>query len=153
MTSDEDLIPAAIAAVASGSLLQVANADDANRIFSSIIENVAKDCVKAGSWMIGHIKANVRSGGELLSVSSTTDDGNVRYRYSFKKDVKDYSMTVNVIVYGIERHTAAEILISNMRKALDNVDIQVRSETGCEDPECGDPMCRDEGHRRIIAIE
>jgi hypothetical protein len=147
------MIPTAIAAAAAGSLPAVTKADDANALFSCMIRDVALDCVKAGSWMIGHIKANVRSAGELLSLSSTTDDGNVRCRSVLTKDAKDYSMTVNVIVYGVERHRAAEILLSNMRRILGDIDVTVHSEVGCEDPGCSDPMCQDKDHRRIIQLK
>ena len=152
MTEDAEMIPSAIAASAEGSLPSEMSADDANRLFSQMLSDVARDCVKAGSWMIGHIKANVRSGNELLSISSTTDDGNVRIRSRFLNSVKDYSMTVNVIVYGVERHIVAEILISNVKKALGGIGMTVHSEIGCEDPECSDPACSDKDHRRIIKI-
>jgi hypothetical protein len=118
-----------------------------------MLSSIAKDCVTAGSTMIGHIKANVRSGDQMLSMSSTTDDGNVRCRFLFSGDVKEYSMTVNVIVYGIERRRTAEILVSNVRKALKDVTIEVHSEVGCEDPECNDPMCQRDEHKRVITIE
>jgi len=150
MTSDAELIPSAIAATGTGSL---PDHTDANTLFSDMIRNIALDCVKAGSWMIGHIKANIRSGDELLSISSTTDDGKARRRCEFSKDVKDYSMTVNVIVYGVERHKVAGILVSNVRRSLGDVDMTVHSEVGCEDPECSDPACQDKDHRRVISIK
>jgi hypothetical protein len=153
MTEDEQFIPSAIAATVSGRLPDEMDAKDANGLFGSMLSSVTKDCVKAGSWMIGHIKANVRSGNEFLSMSSTTDDGDVRMRYSFTKSVKDYSMTVNVIVYGVERHSVAGILVSNVRQTLGSADIEVHSEVGCEDPECHDPMCQDKDHKRIITID
>ncbi|MCL2607180.1 MAG: hypothetical protein FWD92_01295 [Methanomassiliicoccaceae archaeon] len=152
MTSDEDFIPSAIAATVSGSLPSM-NAEDANSLFSEMLHHVAVDCVNAGSWMIGHIKANVRSGDDFLSISVTTDNGNVRSRAAFTEIVNNYSMTVNVIVYGLERKKVAEILVSNLRKILADVDITVHSQVGCEDPGCGDPLCQDENHKRIIPVE
>jgi hypothetical protein len=103
--------------------------------------------------MIGHIKANVRSGDEMLSMSSTTDNGNVRCRSLFAGGVHEYSMTANVIVYGLERRRVAEILVSNVKRTLGDVDIEVHSEVGCEDPGCKDPMCQDKDHRRIIKLD
>jgi hypothetical protein len=153
MTSDEEFIPSAIAATASGSFRPPMNAGDANELFSSMLRSVAVDCVKAGAWMIGHIKANIRSGDGFLSISSTTDDGNVRARSVLTDDVKEYSMTVNVIVYGIDRRKAAEILIANVRMMLGDVRTEVHSEVGCEDPDCGDPMCQDKDHKRVITID
>ncbi|MDR0791351.1 MAG: hypothetical protein LBE47_02300 [Methanomassiliicoccaceae archaeon] len=152
MTDDIEFIPAAIAATAEGSLRSATSAKDANELFSSMLRDITLDCVKAGSWMIGHIKANVRSCDDLLSMSSTTDDGNVRCRCVLTNDIKEYSMTVNVIVYGLERHSVAEILVSNVRRVLGNVDIEVHSEVGCEDPKCKDPLCQDTDHKRIIDI-
>jgi len=152
MTSDEDFIPAAIAATVNGSLPPM-TADEANSLFSNMLHHVALDCVDAGSWMIGHIKMNVRSGDDFLSVSVTTDDGNVRNRAVFTGSVSDYSLTVNVIVYGLERRKTAEILVSNLKKVLADVNITVHSEVGCEDPKCGDPLCRDKDHKRIIPLD
>jgi hypothetical protein len=152
VTSDAEFIPAAIAATASGAFPSALAADEANALFAGMLRDVALGCVGAGSSMIGHIKANVRSGNELLSMSVTTDDGNVRSRYRFGNGVHGYSMTVNVIVYGIERHKAAEILVSNVRRVLGGVSIEVHSEVGCEDPECDDPMCARDEHKRIITI-
>ena len=152
MTADKEFIPSAIAATVTGSFPSAISADDANDMFSLLLHDVTIGCVEAGSWMIGHIKANVRSGNELLSVSCTTDNGNVRRRYVFAGSVKGYSMTVNVIVYGIERHRTAEILVLNVKKVLGDVHIEVHSEVGCEDPKCEDPMCQDKDHKRVIDI-
>ena len=137
---------------AAGSFASALKAEDANVLFSEILSGIAKECMKEGALMIGHIKANVRSGGEMLSLSCTTGDGNVRPRSSFTKDVRNYSMTMNVIVYGTERRRTAEIAVSNIKKALGSVITEVYSEAGCEDPGCDDPMCRNEDHKRIIDI-
>jgi len=153
VTEDAEFIPAAIAATAAGSLEGSMTAEQANKLFSGLLRDVTIDCVKAGSWMIGHIKSNIRSENEFLSISSTTDDGNVRVRYAFTGDVKEYSMTLNVIVYGVERHEVAEILVRNVKRVLGNIDITVHSEVGCEDPGCKDPMCQDKDHKRIINID
>ena len=152
MTADKEFIPAAIAATAGGSFASHMSADGANALFAGMLRNIVLGCVDAGSTMIGHIKANIRSGDELLAMSSTTDDGNVRCRYKFSKGVKDYTMTVNVIVYGIERRTAAEILARSVKDVLGNADLKIHSEVGCEDPECNDPMCQRDEHKRIITI-
>ncbi|MCL1904658.1 MAG: hypothetical protein FWG19_00860, partial [Methanomassiliicoccaceae archaeon] len=70
----------------------------------------------------------------------------------FTDTVNGYSMTVNVIVYGLDRYEVARILSSNAGKMLGTVP-KIYSELGCEDPECGDPMCRNADHRRIIDIK
>jgi hypothetical protein len=152
LTSDQEFIPSAIAATLSGSFPSTVNADDANGLFSKLLSKVTIGCAEAGAWMIGHIKANIRSGEGFLSISSTTDDGNVRMRSAFTGPVKDYSMTVNVIVYGIDRQTTAEILVSDVKEMLACENAVVHSQIGCEDPDCGDPMCRDEDHKRVITI-
>jgi len=152
LTSDAEFIPSAIAATLTGSFPAPVSADDANEIFSKLLSKVTIGCAEAGAWMIGHIKANVRSGEGFLSISSTTDDGNVRMRSAFTDPVKEYSMTVNVIVYGIDRQRTAEILVSNVEGMLECENMIVHSEIGCEDPDCNDPMCRNEEHRRVITI-
>ena len=153
MTSEKEFIPSAIAATVSGSFPSSVSAEDANGMFSRMLSKVTTDCAEAGAWMIGHIKANVRSGEGFLSISSTTDDGNVRARATFTDPVKDYSMTVNVIVYGIDRRKTAEILVSNVKSTLSSAEIEVHSEVGCEDPDCEDPMCQDKDHKRVITID
>jgi len=153
MTADKEFIPSAIAATVSGSFPSAIGADDANTMFSRMLSKVTVGCAEAGAWMIGHIKANIRSGNGFLSISSTTDDGNVRARAEFTDPVKDYSMTVNVIVYGIDRRRTAEILVSNVKDMLPFAEIEVHSEVGCEDPDCEDPMCQDKDHKRVITID
>ena len=153
MTSDKEFIPSAIAATISGSFSSPISAEDANTLFSNMLSKVTVGCTEAGAWMIGHIKANVRSGDGFLSISSTTDDGNVRARAAFTDPVEEYSMTVNVIVYGIDRRRTAEILVSNAKSILECEEIEVHSEVGCEDPGCNDPMCQDKDHTRVINID
>ena len=149
MTADEEFIPSVIATTASGSFPEVMSAGSANELFSKTLNDVTVDCVKAGARMIGHIKANIRSVDDFLSMSSTTDDGNVRFRSMFMNDVKEYSMTINAIVYGLDRYRMAEIIVSNMKRMLAGVEIEVHSEVGCEDPGCRDPLCQNKSHKRI----
>jgi hypothetical protein len=98
--------------------------------------------------MIGHIKANVRSGEEMLSISSTNDKGDVRARTAFSNDVDRYEMTVNVIVYGVNEETISAIL-EKRRADLGENTMTIFSDTGCKDPECADPDCADRAHRVI----
>jgi hypothetical protein len=98
--------------------------------------------------MVGHIKANVRSGDGMLSISSTNDRGDVRTRMAFSDPVDGYGMTVNVIVYGIDERTVSGIL-ETRRAGLGENTMMIHSDTGCKDPACGDPYCADKAHRLI----
>jgi hypothetical protein len=142
-------IPAAVAADANGVFIPKRRADEANHIFTEFLSYVTKDCVESGAVMIGHIKANVRSGDEMLSISSTTGDGNVRARLSFLSDVGEFDMTLNVIVYGIGERTISGI-IADRGRMLGIYDMCAVPH-GCPDPECSDPECAD--HARIIRPE
>jgi len=148
MTSIKEDLPSAVAADINGSFAESMQASDANSAFSGFLSAVAKDCLNAGAVMIGHIKANVRSGEELLSISSTNDRGDVRIRTSFSDRVSAYEMTVNVIVYGIDERAICCIL-ETRRNSLGNNTMTIFSDTGCRDPECGDPDCTDKAHRVI----
>jgi len=148
MTSVKDDLPAAVAADIKGSLPEMMQAPDANSVFAGFLSAVAKDCLNAGAAMIGHIKANVRSGEEMLSISSTNDKGDVRTRTSFSDNVDVYEMTVNVIVYGVDEKTISKILETRRADLGDNT-MTIFSDTGCKDPECGDPDCADKAHRLI----
>lgn len=147
MTTVEHDIPAAVAATVKGTLNM--NAEDANAFFSQLLSDVTKDCVGSGATMIGHVKSNISSGNEMLSISSTTDDGNVRFRSKFTEHVGDYEMTLNVIVYGISNDTISKIIADRTQHM--SADVQMLTES-CNDPECNDPDCVD-GKHRIIELK
>lgn len=148
MTAIEEDRPAAVAADINGSFSPSVKAEDANKKFMDFLSIVVKDCVSAGAVMIGHVKANVRSNGEMLSMSSTTDNGAVRTRSVFSLPVEKYEMTVNVIVYGLDEVAISKIL-NNRIGMLGKPSIEIVSETGCQDPECDDPDCKSAAHRVI----
>ncbi|KQM10096.1 hypothetical protein AOA81_05630 [Methanomassiliicoccales archaeon RumEn M2] len=75
--------------------------EEAVSLFSGAVSETASGCARAGGT-IGHIKANLRSSGEMVSASSTTEDGNVRLRYGLESAVEDYSIVMNAIVYCLE---------------------------------------------------
>jgi len=148
MTSVKEDLPSAVAANIKGTFAKETKAPDAETMFAGFMSETVRDCVRAGAAMIGHVKANIRSGNEFLSISSTTDDGNVRNRKGFSSDVKDYEMTVNVIVYGIDEVMISKIL-ETRRRDLGKNSMTIYSDTGCKDPECEDPDCIDRAHRLI----
>jgi hypothetical protein len=82
MTSVTEDLPSAVAAEINGSLKGMP-ASDAITLFTGFLSAVAKDCIGSGAVMVGHIKANVRSGDGMLSLSSTNDRGDVRVRMAF----------------------------------------------------------------------
>lgn len=151
MTSEKEDLPSAVVVSAEGSFPKTVSGPEATRIFTEFLAEVTRDCAAAGATMIGHVKANIRSEGEMMSISSTTEDGNVRKRSVFEKDVKGYRMTVNVIVYGIDENTITR-MIKKREIMLGTVKMEISSETQCNDPECDDPDCGDPAHR-IIRIE
>ena len=151
MTSERDDLPAAVAADINGTFKKTISCDEANNTFIDFLSNVTKDCAAAGAVMIGHVKANVRSGNEMLAINSTTEDGHVRIRSQFSSDVSEYTMTINVIVYGVVEKRISEIL-DKRRSTLGMNKMKIYSDTGCTDPKCSDPECVDNAHR-IIKLE
>lgn len=101
MTRDESMIPSIAVAEMKGTLNGM-SPNDANELFTRFLSEISKDCGKEGALMIGHNKANFKCGEDLLSISCTTEDGNVRTKFAFASPVTDYSGVINVIVYGLE---------------------------------------------------
>ena len=151
MTAEREDLPSAVAADIKGDFRPPLTADEANLRFTGFLADVTRDCAKAGAVMIGHVKANARSGKEMLSMNSTTEDGNVRTRSKFTSDVKEYTMTINVIIYGITEEIISQIL-DRRCTILGRNSIKVYSDTGCKDPKCNDPACKLDAHR-IIKLE
>ena len=151
MTAVKEDQPAVVAADINGKFKQTLICNDANDRFIEFLSNVTKDCAAAGAIMIGHVKANVRSGDEMLAINSTTADGHVRIRSQFSSDVTEYSMTINVIVYGVAEKNISEML-NTRRSTLGINKMKIYSDTGCTDPKCEDPACVADAHR-IIKLE
>ena len=152
MTRDVSMMPSIAVAEMRGTLGGV-SADEANALFIRFLSDVSKDCGQEGAAMIGHNKANFKCGEDLLSISCTTEDGNVRTKFLFASSVADYTGIVNVIVYGLEYHVLKRIIESRAAE-IPGCSVNVLEEGGCDDPECNDPACRDPNHRRRpITIE
>ena len=151
MTAIREDLPAAVAADINGKFKSALSSDLANDVFMEFLSYVTKDCAAAGALMIGHVKANVRSGNEMLAINSTTMDGHVRIRSQFSSDVSEYTMTINVIVYGVVEKKISEILNAR-RSVLGKNKMKIYSDTGCTDPKCEDPACIADAHR-VIKLE
>ncbi len=148
MTSDSEFIPTVVAIEFRGNLNDM-EPIDAEKLFIQLLSNISKDCISSGAMMIGHNKANYKCGDDLLSISCTTDDGNVRTKCTFNNKVSDYSGVMNIIVYGIEYETISEI-VTKRSSVLNDVQIKIhkQGDTTCDDPECHDPACTDPTHRK-----
>ncbi|MBQ2762629.1 MAG: hypothetical protein IJF47_02830 [Candidatus Methanomethylophilaceae archaeon] len=151
MTRDSEYIPSIAVAKFSGSFNRI-SPEEANEIFIKLLSEISIECGNKGCSMIGHNKANFKCGDDFLSISCTTEDGNVRSKTLFREDVTDYIGVMNIIVYGLEYVTLREI-IESKSSAIDGCKVVVLKDKGCDDPECTDPNCTDEKHRRIINIE
>ena len=97
MTTEEEFIPTIAVGRFSGDLKGMAPGK-ANSMFSDLLSRISVECGRLG--VIGHNKANFKCGDDLLSVSCTTDDGNVRSKVEFASPVGEYTGVMNVIVYG-----------------------------------------------------
>ncbi len=152
MTRDESMMPNIAVAEMKGSLNGM-SAEEANALFTRFLSEVSKDCGKEGAMMIGHNKANFKCGEDLLSISCTTEDGNVRTKFSFGSPVTEYTGVINVIVYGLDFPILKRIIETRVAE-IPGCAANVLEEKGCDDPECNDPNCNDPNHRRRpITIE
>lgn len=150
MTQDVNYIPAAVAFNILGERHEGWGAANATILFNNLIGEVTRKCVQAGSWMIGHVKASLDSDAGFISMSSTTDDGNVRNRGELKGTMHRFDLTVNVIVYGLSEEQVKDIFLIEAGKALPGSAVEVIIDPGCEDPACQDPLCQDPRHRTPI---
>ncbi|NLN71961.1 MAG: hypothetical protein GX137_04125 [Thermoplasmatales archaeon] len=139
MTRDEPFIPTVLVMELSGDL-EGRPPEEAVSMFSAAVSETALGCAGAGGT-IGHIKANMRSSEEMVSASSTTEDGNVRLRFSLESPVRGYTIVLNAIVYRIEYRdmkSIAEKAFSGFR-----AETSVWHKEGiCNDPKCSDPDCQ-----------
>ena len=152
MTRDESMMPSIAVAEMKGTLGGMPS-DEANRLFIRFLSEVSKDCGNEGAYMIGHNKANFKCGEDMLSISCTTEDGNVRTKFDFSSPVGDYTGVVNVIVYGLD-YPVLKRIVESRASEIPGCSVKVIEEGGCDDPECNDPYCNDPDHRRRpITIE
>lgn len=152
MTRDEEFLPSIAVAELVGSF-DALPSEEANGVFVRLLSEISKDCGAAGALAIGHNKANFRSCDELLSISCTTEDGNVRTKCDFTRPVSDYTGVMNVIVYGLGYPELRGIIETRVSQ-IPGCSVRVLEDSGCQDPECNDPNCRDPEHRRRpIVIE
>ncbi|MDD4245128.1 MAG: hypothetical protein PHI62_03030 [Candidatus Methanomethylophilaceae archaeon] len=149
MTQDAPFIPTVLVMELSGNMGGT-SPEEAVSLFSRAVSDTASGCARAGGT-IGHIKANMRSSEEMVSASSTTEDGNVRLRYGLESAVDDYSIVMNAIVYCLEYRDMK--VIAEKAFSVLPVNTSVWHKGGlCNDPECGDPDCKDSSHRKIIDL-
>lgn len=142
MTSDADPIPTVVAVVVRGHV--GLPADDACSLLSDMLSRISVRCGRIG--VIGHNKANFRCGGDLLSISCTTEDGNVRSKVRFGKDVGDVDGVVDVIVYSAGYDELRRIVEEEATASGLHAEFAERS--GCHDPDCHDPHCCGHHHER-----
>ncbi|MGN1044717.1 MAG: hypothetical protein ACI4Q9_02020 [Candidatus Methanomethylophilaceae archaeon] len=153
MTRDTEMIPAIAVAELHGDM-GGSDADTANAAMISFLSEISKGCGRIEGAVIGHNKANFTCGDDLLSISCTTEDGNVRTKCVFSSSVGRYDGVVNVIVYGTSYGVLKGLIEGCAHQCLPGCSVRVESDGGCDDPECNDPDCRDPDHRRgVIRIE
>lgn len=144
MTRDEEFIPSVAVGRFSGDLGGMAP-EDANRILSDLLSRISVCCSEAGG-IIGHNKANFRCGDDLLSISCTTDDGNVRRKSEFKAPVRAFDGVMDVIVYDLD-YPAMKDIVERCTASVDGCGVTVlENQRTCHDPNCTDPNCSNPDH-------
>lgn len=144
MTRDEEFIPSIAVAQFSGDLGGMP-AEDANALFTRLLSEISVDC-GAADGIIGHNKANFRCGDQLLSISCTTDDGNVRNKSLFTSPVGEFTGIMDVIVYDLD-YTVMKDIIEKRSAILKGCTVSVlENQLKCHDPNCRDPNCTNPEH-------
>lgn len=144
MTRDEEFIPSVAVARFTGDLGGMPP-EDANALFIGLLSRISVDCANAGG-IIGHNKANFRCGDDLLSISCTTDDGNIRSKSLFSSPVGGFTGVMDVIVYDLD-YTSIREIVEARTSEMDGISVDVmENQLRCNDPNCKDPNCRNPDH-------
>ncbi|MBP5395311.1 MAG: hypothetical protein J6Y18_05365 [Candidatus Methanomethylophilaceae archaeon] len=144
MTQDQEFIPSVAVGRFSGDLGGM-SADEANRLLIGLLSKISVDCSEAGG-IIGHNKANFRCGEDLLSISCTTDNGNVRTKTEFSSPVGKFTGVMDVIVYDLG-YSAMKEIVERRTSEIDGCNVTVlENQNRCSDPNCKDPNCTNPDH-------
>lgn len=143
MTSDQEFIPTVAACRLYGAV--DLPAAEANNLLKGLLSRISVRCGRIG--VIGHNKANFRCGDDLLSISCTTEDGNVRSKTEFTDRVCDVEGVMDVIVYSADFHDLKHIIEDEASGT--GLRAEVKEPEGCHDPDCHDPDCHDPRHRLV----
>ena len=144
MTQDEEFIPSVAVGRFKGDLGGI-SADDANRILTDLLSKISIDCSEAGG-IIGHNKANFRCGEDLLSISCTTDNGNVRTKSVFTAPVGEFTGIMDVIVYDLD-YDIMKAIVERRTADISGCEVTVlENQAKCHDPNCKDPNCTNPEH-------
>ena len=144
MTRDEEFIPSVAVARFTGDLGGM-SAEDANALLTGLLSRISVDCAREGG-IIGHNKANFRCGDDLLSISRTTDDGNIRSKSLFSSPVGGFTGVMDVIVYDLD-YSVMKRIVEDRTSEMEGIAVDVmENQLRCSDPNCKDPNCRNPDH-------
>lgn len=144
MTRDEEFIPSVAVARFTGDLGGMPP-EDANGLLTGLLSRISVDCANAGG-IIGHNKANFRCGDDLLSISCTTDDGNIRSKSLFSSPVGGFTGVMDVIVYDLD-YSVMKRIVEDRTSETEGIAVDVmENQLRCSDPNCKDPNCRNPDH-------
>ena len=95
---------------------------------SSLIHDLAEGVTKAGCSLIGHIKAIVKSERGYLLVSSTCPKKQPHTKGMLSKQISSAQITVNAIVYGVEKSILEGLVSQRLETFLASMPISRESE-------------------------
>ncbi len=125
---------------------------EANERLRGFVAAVATGSASEGAEMIGHIKANFRTGGQMLSVSTTSLEGKTTLKSEFDSAVDGFTGVMNALVYGIPAEAVAMAISDAARDSGVFDDLSLKAETGCDDPACKDPDCAEHGKKPLLPL-
>lgn len=123
----------------------------------TMISKVARACDEAGATLIGHIKCVVETKGKgFLGVSVTDPTGAPTSRGELQDGIDEMKVIVNVLLYGLKRHTIQELVdpiaekemaFQGAKVRLEDLEREHRHEHGApitimdEGPDKKQPLC------------
>lgn len=149
MTRNKEYLPSSVTAVFTGDLGGI-GPSESNDLLARFVASVATRSAAAGAGMIGHVKANFKSGDQMLSVSTTSLEGKTSLKSKFDDNVWIFEGAMNAHVFGITHSQVAMAISDAARDAGVFTDISLKAETGCNDPACVDPDCAEHNPRPLV---
>ncbi len=93
--------------------------EDVKRLVAENISGIAKECVKAGTRLIGHIKciAEVES-GKYIACSVVSHDTPATCRGEIEGSSRTLDLILNVLIYGLDKEKVEGIVVKESRRVF-----------------------------------
>ncbi len=103
--------------------------EEVKRLVSEEIQGVAKECVSAGTRLIGHIKsiAEVES-GNYIACSAVSHETPATCRGELSGPSRTLDLVLNVLIYGLDKERVEGIVVDVSQRVFTTSGAEVRFE-------------------------